>query len=92
MPGRYLIYKSNAHGANPDSEGVMKTNKTEHELLSDISEKIDRAIGLLAIRDKNEDEKVRILYGLGLDAPPIGALLGLSPDAVRQRKSRARKR
>ena len=69
----------------------MGAEKTERELLSEVSNKLDRIIGLLAIQDKDEDTKIRILYGLGFDAPSIGSLVGLSANAVRVRKSRGKK-
>lgn len=66
----------------------MAETKTEKELLSEISKKLDRLIGLTAIQNQDEESKIQILYGLGFDSPSIGALLGLSADAVRKRKSR----
>jgi hypothetical protein len=36
-------------------------SKTEHELLSEISEKLDRLIGLFAVQGKTEDEKIAVL-------------------------------
>lgn len=72
----------------------MKTNKSEPELLADISKKLDHVIGLLTIQQTESDEnaKIKLLYDLGLKPAAISAILGLSLNAVRIRMSRVRKK
>lgn len=72
----------------------MKKEKTERELLADISKKLDHVIGLLTIQQHDDDEnaKIKLLYGLGIEPATIGAILGMSPDAVTMRMSRIRKK
>lgn len=64
------------------------------EILSEICRKLDRVIGLLAIQQCEDDEnaKIKMLYELGLDPSSIGAMLGLSANAVTIRMSRIRQK
>ena len=72
----------------------MNTDKSERELLADISKKLDQVIGLLAVQQSEDDEnaKIKLLYGLGLKPAVISAILGLSLNAVRIRMTRVRKK
>ena len=65
---------------------------TEAELLGEIGTKLDRIIGLLVAQqnDRDENEKVKALFELGLDAGSIASVLGLSKNAVNIRKTRMR--
>ncbi len=65
----------------------MPTDKSELALLEEIGAKLDRLIALAAIQGKGQDEQIQILRGLGFDSRFVGALVGMKPDAVRQRKS-----
>lgn len=50
-----------------------------------INDKLDTIIGLLATSGKDEDEKIRILAGLGFSWTKIGALTGLKASTARMR-------
>lgn len=67
--------------------------KTEKELLQEISGKLDKAIALLAMQGKSNGESLKILSGLGLTSTEIGLLLGKPPGTIRRLKStRAKKK
>ena len=70
----------------------MISDAKEVQLLLEISEKLDRLIGVVAIQGKDQDTQIGILADLGLDAPAIGSLVGISANAVRIRKSRGKKK
>ncbi len=61
--------------------------KSEKELLKEISEKLDKLIGILAIQGKNKDEQIRILKKFGFPSNLTGILVGMKESAVRNRKS-----
>ena len=63
----------------------MGTDKTEKDLLQDISGKLDRLMALMAAHGKDVDTPIHILRGFGYDWPFIGSIVGLSPDAARMR-------
>ncbi len=66
---------------------------TSEELLTEINEKLNRILGILALRGLEDDgEKVRRLRDLGMDNPTIAAVTGLSKNAVAIRISRMRKK
>jgi len=69
----------------------MAVEKTERELLHEISERLNRILGLLAIEGKSQNQQIEILSGLGLDSKTTGLFVGLSGDAVRQRKSQMKR-
>jgi len=50
---------------------------TEKELLEEISQKLDKIIGILAIQGKSETTQIRILKKLKFSADDIGKLLGI---------------
>lgn len=70
----------------------MNSEKSELELLTEISTKLDRVFGALIVQNDEYDEnaKVKILYDLGLDPGSIALILGLSKSAVMVRMSRIR--
>jgi hypothetical protein len=62
------------------------------ELLSQINEKLDRIIGLMALQGVEDDaEKVLRLNALGLDHRTVAALTGTTANAVALRLSRLRR-
>jgi hypothetical protein len=66
---------------------IEKKEKTERDLLSEVSEKLDKVIALLAINGKEQDEQIAILRSFGHDWTFIGTIIGLKPDAARMRYS-----
>ena len=71
---------------------MKQANRTERELLQEISLKLDRLAGLLAIQGKDLVVQVRILSKLGLPSPEIGGLLNVNADYVRQLRTKGRRR
>jgi hypothetical protein len=63
----------------------MDEQKTERELLGEISSKLDRVVGLLATAGKEAGDQIRILRYVGFDWNEIGQFVGLKPDAARMR-------
>ena len=57
---------------------MSSTPKSTEVLLSEISGKLDKIIGILAIQGKDEDAQIRILKKLGFQAVEIEKLLGVS--------------
>jgi len=56
---------------------ATKNKKSEKELLEEISTKLDKLMGILAIQGKKEDEQIQILKKLGFPAVEIEKLLGV---------------
>ena len=69
----------------------MPAERTERDLLAEISAKLDRLMGVIAIQGKDQATQVNTLYALGFDSKTIGALVSLSDSAVRSRKFRRKK-
>jgi hypothetical protein len=69
----------------------MSGEKSERELLAEISGKLDLVIGALAIQGRDPASQINVLESLGMDSSAIGALLGLSASSVRGRKFRRKK-
>jgi hypothetical protein len=66
---------------------------TTEQLLFEISEKLDRILGFLAIRNVGTTgDQVKVLADLGLDSNTIAAVTGLTTNAVSVRLSRMRRR
>lgn len=65
---------------------VMAQEKTERELLQDIIKRLDKITGIVAIHGKPQNQQIEILDGLGFDSKTVGLYVGLTGDAVRQRK------
>lgn len=70
----------------------MAIEKTERELLQDINKRLDKLIGIVAIQGKPQNQQIEILDGLGFDSKTAGLYVGLSADAVRQRKSQLKRK
>jgi hypothetical protein len=70
----------------------MAKEKTERELLHDINEPLDKLIGIIAIQGKPQNQQIEILDELAFDSKTIGLYVGLSSDAVRQRKSQIKRK
>lgn len=70
----------------------MAKEKTERELLHDVNERLDKLIGIIAIQGKPQNQQIEILDELGFDSKTIGLYVGLSSDAVRQRKSQMKRK
>ena len=65
----------------------MKIEKrSTEELLEEISKKLDKLSGILAIQNKDTDVQIKILINLGFQPNEIAKLLGLTSNAVRLRK------
>ena len=69
----------------------MANEKTDNELLRDISDRLNEIVGLLAIQGKPQDDQTDILRSLGLEWNKIGMFLGMSATAVRLRNVRRKK-
>ena len=69
----------------------MANQRTERELLEEINERLSTIIGLIAISGKTQNQQIEILDGLGFDSKTTGLFMGLSGDAVRQRKSQMKR-
>jgi DNA-directed RNA polymerase specialized sigma24 family protein len=66
--------------------------KTERDLLLEISKKLDRLIGILAIQGKDRDEKIRILVSLGFSNSEISRLIGVPKGTVDSIRAKGRKK
>lgn len=66
---------------------VKKKNKTRttEELLEEISKKLDKLTGILAINGKDEDQQIKILTDLDFTSAEVGSLLGLPAGTVRRK-------
>ena len=64
---------------------------TTEELLAEVSEKLEKILGVLLVSNKDTDTQIRVLRSLGYDWPFVGAATGLTPDAARMRKKAPRK-
>ena len=67
---------------------MPKKEKSEKELLGEISEKLDKMISLIAIQGKDTDIQIDVLRGFGWEWQEIGKLVGLTSDAARKRHIR----
>jgi hypothetical protein len=63
----------------------------EHELLREISKKLDVLIGFAATVGRDDDAQIDILTSLGYGPAFIGPVVGLKPHAVSVRLSRRKK-
>ena len=72
----------------------MTNSKSQIELMTEISEKLDSILGLLAVRGMEEDSNAVIqkLVGMGLSARAIASIVGLSENAVNIRLTRLKKK
>jgi len=66
---------------------MNKTNtkkaKSEIDYLKEISDKIDKLIGLLAVKNETSEKKIKILSNLGFTSNEIGAILDMNPSTIR---------
>jgi len=66
---------------------VKKIKKTSDELLLEISEKLDKMIGILSMQEIQDiDEKIRMLKSLSFSSDQIGPFVGMKGTSVRDRK------
>ena len=72
----------------------MSNEKSQTELLSEISEKLDIVLGYLAVRGIEGDAAAIVdkLHKLGLSAKTIAPVAGLTENAVNIRLTRMKKR
>ena len=67
----------------------MNINKSQTELLSEISDKLDTVIGFMATRDINDPAAVvKRLATMGLDNKITATVAGLTEGAVAKRRTR----
>jgi len=57
---------------------MSKNPKSSEMLLSEINEKLEKIIAILAIQGKDEDTQIRILKRLDFPSDEIGKLLGVT--------------
>ena len=60
----------------------MTEEKTEKEILLEISDKLDKLIGLSAIQGKTKEEQIKILHQLGFTSKAIGMFTGIPEGTV----------
>lgn len=65
--------------------------KTEKDLLEEISARLNQLVGLVAVQGKSEDDQIRILTELGFDSTTSGSFLGIPPGTIRRRRSQTRR-
>lgn len=68
---------------------MSKNERTENQLLEEISGKIDNLIGIIAIQGKSKSEQIKILAALGFTNVEISKLTGIpkgTVDTTRARK------
>jgi len=63
----------------------MPEQKTERQLLEEISNKMNTLIGSVAIAGRELNEQIKILKALNFDWTDIGMHVGLTADAARMR-------
>jgi hypothetical protein len=63
----------------------------EHEILKEISSKLDILIGLAATVGRDDDAKIDVLTTLGYGPAFIAPLVGLTPNAISVRVFRRNK-
>jgi hypothetical protein len=70
---------------------MVKSEKSDNDLLQEINQKLDKLIGILAIQDKDIDEQIHILKTLGFTSKETGILVGLDDSSIRHRKAWSKK-
>ena len=70
----------------------VKRSRTEVELLTEISAKLDRVIAVLAAQGKDRGAQIDIMSAAECDSNFIGTVVGMTPGAVRKHQSRSRGR
>lgn len=71
---------------------MSKDGTTEKELLREISEKLDKLIGVIAIQGKNKDEQVKILVSLGFTNAEISKLTSMPKGTVDTIRAKSKRR
>lgn len=71
---------------------MAKDEKTERQLLMEISEKLDKLIGIFAIQGKNRDEQIKVLVSLGFTNAEISKLTGMPKGTVDTIRAKSKKR
>lgn len=71
---------------------TAKKENDERALLVEISQKLDRLIGIVAIQGRDVDAQIEILTRFGFSSAEIGVLVGLHEGAVRKRRATKGKR
>ena len=64
---------------------VAKKEKSEKELLKEISEKLDKIIALIVMQGKDVDTQIKILRGLKLEWDEIGGQYCIKSWQIRYR-------
>lgn len=77
------LRKKKAERANAGSKPRALRPRSELELLSEISAKLDRVIAVLAAQGKDRDTQVAILAAAGCESTFVGRIVGITPGAVR---------
>lgn len=70
---------------------VKTKEKSDVELLSEISTKLDYLIALMATQGKERDDQIKILVGQGFSNSMVAKLLGIpkgTVDMIRARKKK----
>jgi len=67
---------------------TTKKEKSEKDLLQEISEKLDKITAILATQGKDLDTQIAILYGFDWEWDEIGRIVGMKADAARMRHTR----
>jgi len=71
----------------------MSANRSQIELLNDISDKLDTVIGFLAAQDINDPSAiVEKLVAMGMDNKTIAPVAGITENAVSIRRTRLKKK
>jgi len=71
---------------------MTKNQKSSETLLTEINEKLNKILGLMAVQNKPRPEQLKILDGLEFSSIEIGKMLGISDGAVRNMLFTAKKR
>jgi len=61
--------------------------KSEKELLKEISKKLNAIVVNLALREKNSDNQIKILCSAGFKSEEIGKIIGITGRGVRKNKA-----
>lgn len=70
---------------------MSKKEKSEKELLEEISAKLDKLIGVLAISGKDPKKQIEILKGLGFSIAETSTITGQTLDVVKKERSKLKK-
>lgn len=79
----------------PSTSRAARSRKTERtpselEVLSQISEKLDRVVAVLAAQGRDKEKQIDILAAAGCDSAFIGMIVGMNSGSVRMALSRRR--